>query len=520
MFDRKILSLPGARGALAFCIVVSVLQSALVVGQAFSLSHAIVGVWQGGALAGQLPAVAVFALCFCGRAVVRAAQEARMEGFAHARVSSLRSGLLENLFDTGGAASAAFGSADVVVGAVDGCNKAEAYISKVFPKAVSMVVVPFCICVAVFSQDAVSGVIVLVCYPFIIAFMRLIGYTASDASARRHEGFVEMSGHFMDSLRGMETLRAFGVASAYSSSVFAASERYRKMVMKTLRTAQLSGAVLDVFATCGLAAVAIMLGFRMVEGSLAFLPALAVLMLVPEYFMSIKAYASDYHASLDGKSALDRLVGLAGCRRGGVALPGASICVGEGDKVAVVGASGSGKSSLLDVVSGARDLLEGSVSVCGTSGAGLASEAWRARVAYIPQHPYVFSGTLRDNVALYAPDASDEEVADALSMVGLDGLVESLPSGIHSEVGARGRALSGGEAHRVALARAVAGGRDVWLLDEPGSSLDELTELDLKEAILPLMEGRTVMVATHRDHWLRDMDAVVDVDAMPGVAHG
>lgn len=512
MFDRQIFKLPGAGKAICSCVAASLALSLLTIVQALSLSSAIVAVWQGDAFSGQLPAVAVFAACFVARAAVHALQDSYMQGYAHRCVSGLRGRLVERLYDCGSAMPDAFGSAAVVTTLVDGCLKAETYVRKNVPRTVGAVVVPAALCVAIFLQDVVSGVIVLVCYPFIIAFMRLIGYTASDESAKRHEGFVEMSGHFMDSLRGMDTLRAFGVARAYAATVHAASERYRKMVMKTLRIAQLSGAVLDIFATCGLAAVAIMLGFRMVEGTMAFLPALAVLMLVPEYFMPIKAYASDYHASLDGKSALGKMLELLACERRAVSLPSCGIEVREGASVAVVGASGSGKSSLLDAMAGVCDVPEGALSVCGVSGEGLVSDAWRSRVAYIPQHPYVFSGTLRDNVVLYASSASDAVLTDALGKAGLAPLVDSLPQGLDSIVGEAGRSLSGGEAHRVALARAIAGGRDVWLLDEPGSSLDEQTELELKQAILPLMAGRTVVVATHRLHWLHDVEEVIDVD--------
>lgn len=505
---------------MALCVATSLFMSLLIVGQASSLSHAVVGVWGGSPLSDELAAVGVFAACFVVRSAVRAWEESRMEAYAHRCVSGLRAQLAGKLYDAGGSLVGRFGSADVVTGLVDGCLKAETYLCRTVPKTVSLVVVPAALCVAIFAQDVVSGAIVLACYPFIIAFMRLIGYTAKDESARRHGGFVEMSAHFMDALRGMGTLRAFGMARPYAATVYAASERYRAMVMKTLRIAQLSGAVLDVFATCGLAAVAIMLGFRMVEGSMAFLPALTVLMLVPEYFMPIKSYASDYHASLDGKSALAHLADMARCGRDSVFLPSARVSVAEGAKVALVGASGSGKSSLLDVMSGASDLGEGEVSVCGVAGEALASPQWRGRVAYIPQHPYVLAGTLRENVMLYAPDAGDEAVWDALESVALADLARSLPHGLDCALGAGGRALSGGEAHRLALARAIVGGRDVWLLDEPGSSLDARTQAEVREAVLPLMADRTVVVATHDERWAAAMDEVVAVDAGWEIRHG
>ena len=501
------------------CVVMAVIHSLLVIGQALFLSYAIVGLWEGEPLPAVAYSIAGFAVCFIGRSCARSFQDSRMETFAHESVSQLRGNVVEALYDSGLAMPNRFGTAAVVTTLVDGCSKTETYLRKTFPKVVELIVVPLCICIAVFTQDVISGTIVLVCFPFIIAFMRLIGYTASDESAKRHEGFVEMSNHFMDSLRGMSTLRAFGVSKAYAKSVHAASESYRKMVMKTLRIAQLSGAVLDIFATCGLAAVAIMLGFRMVEGGMEFLPALIVLMLVPEYFMPIKAYASDYHASLDGKTALSKLLELASCERDAVSVPDASIHIKEGSKVALVGPSGSGKSSVLDVLAGASDLRDGDVGICDASASALPAAQWRSHVAYIPQHPYVLDGTLRENVALYAPDAGDDALEEALRSVGLGNLVDDSAEGLNAHVGRSGRRLSGGEAHRVAIARAIVGGRDVWLLDEPGSSLDEQTDLELKEAICPLAHGKTLVVATHRDHWLDGMDEVVDIGSLEGVQH-
>lgn len=514
MFDRELLALDGMRPALALCAFASLLRSALIVGQALSLSGAVVGVWEGASVASQLPLVAAFAACFVLREVVNALLDARMDAYAHEASSRLRDGLLAAVYDNGPSVVARDGVSAVAEALASGVEKVEGYVSVIVPKTVSLVVVPLCLAAAVFSQDVVSGVIVIVCYPFIIVFMRLIGYTASDESAKRLGGFTAMSNHFLDALRGMSTLKAFGVSRKYAGSIYAASERYRGMVMRTLRIATLSSAVLDVFATCGLAAVAIMLGFRLVEGSVAFLPALVVLMLVPEYFLPIKGYASDYHASLNGKSALAAITEMTACPRRACAVGGAGLRVRAGERVAVTGRSGAGKTTLLDAVAGLIDVGSDSapVEVCGVGAGGFRERGWQDRVAYIPQHPHIFTGTLRDNVAFYAPGASDDAVRSALARVGLSGLLESLPEGLDTRLGRGGRPLSGGEAHRVALARALTDdGRDVLLLDEPGSSLDVQTELELKESVLAAMEGKTVLIATHRAHWLSCVDRVFDV---------
>ncbi len=179
-------------------------------------------------------------------------------------------------------------------------------------------------------------------------------------------------------------------------------------------------------------------------------------------------------------------------------------------RVGIVGASGSGKSTLVGVLAGFGQLTEGSVEVDGVALPDLRMDDWRAQVAYIPQNPRIFSASLRDNIAFYKPGSSDEEVMRAVAAVGLEGLVGLMPRGLDTFVGEGGRWLSGGQAQRLSLARAFLDDRRrVLVFDEPTAHLDIETELELKERALPLMKGRLVFFATHRLHWLADMDLAV-----------
>ena len=338
-----------------------------------------------------------------------------------------------------------------------------------------------------------------------------------------------------------------------------------------------------------------MLGFRLVDGSVVLFPALAVLVALPEYFRPIKEFASDYHASLDGKNALVSLLRLAGegepaaaedaarageaarvetvpasergaCERkpqptqpqsqpaqprpesqpaqpqsarvpawskdaelalshvsfayeeraadGQVvrheALRDATFSVRGFRKVGVVGPSGGGKSTLVSVLAGFAAPASGTIAVDGEAVPSLELPDWRRQVAYIPQNPYLFHATLRENLTFYRPDATSADVEEAVRVVGLERLVSELPDGLDTLVGEGARALSGGQAQRIALARAVLDpARVVWLLDEPTAHLDIETEMELKERMLPLMAGRLVILATHRLHWLDAMDQVI-----------
>lgn len=510
MFDRELFKLPGMKAMIGRCALVASLRVAAIVGRALFLAAAIVSIWEGCTIASQATMIALFACCFLAEYLLGRLQESSSERFAHESVAAIRRAALARAYACPTEVTDAHGIGALATSLTEGCLKVERYIALVIPKTVMLIVGPVVIALVILALDPISGIIVIVCFPFIILFMRLIGHTASDESAKRLRGFSVLSNHFIDALRGMSTLKANRVSKGYAKIIHSTSEAYRKQIMKTLRIATLSSTVLDIFATCGLAAVAIMLGFRMVEGDLAFFPALSVLMLVPDYFLPIRSYASDYHATLDGKSALARLGDLTRIQPRRISFDSTLIELSSGSIIAVVGPSGSGKTTLLNALAGVVD-SEG-LKVALKADDGIGPEDLRKRVAYISQDPSILSASLRENVRLYHPDASDDAIRSALDTVGLAELLECLPEGLDTIIGDSGRQLSGGEAHRVALARALLDPmRDIWLLDEPGADLDVRTEMELKRSMAPLMADKAVVIATHRLHWLDDADTVIDV---------
>ena len=585
MIDKAIFKLPGIHGMLLAMLAFAVARAACVVAQALGLAYAIVNLWGGAALADQVGWIALFAGSFVLRQILASVQGGLLDRYARERANDLREQLLSRTFSAGPALVQREGSASVTQTVIDGIEDVRVYIGLIVPKIVSVVAVPAVLLAVVFALDWVSGVIALVCYPFIILYMVMIGHTARDDAARRHGEFQRMANHFMDSLAGISELKAFGRSRAYEERIFAASERFRALTMKTLRVATLSSTVLDMFATLALAGVAVMLGFRLVEGSIAFLPALAVLIMVPEYFRPIREFASDYHASLDGRSAFSAIRSLldvsgekergeaaerpgqgevegaetastlptpaGGCAAnlgvegaevlsgslGSSSLSGQSvpslalegvgfsypdfpdalrdvnISVSGPCKVGIIGASGSGKSTLMDVLGGFEDPASGRVVLDGRALPTLRGSNWQRRASFIPQDPYIFHATLRENVAFYRPDATDAKIDRAVKLAGLVEVATQLPHGLDTVIGQGARSLSGGQAHRVALARAFLDAeRTVLLLDEPTAHLDIETELELKERMLPLMEGKLVFFATHRLHWMEQMDYVVELE--------
>lgn len=204
-----------------------------------------------------------------------------------------------------------------------------------------------------------------------------------------------------------------------------------------------------------------------------------------------------------------RGVGLRHESQGPASLEDVSFRIPGKGRIGIVGESGAGKSTLIDLLGGFAAPTAGEIRLNGVKLEEGSREAWRSGVTYMPQHPYLFSSTLQDNVRFYAPDASDADVLAAVEAAGLIDLVRTLPKGLHEMIGAGGRALSGGQAQRVALARALLGGRQVLLLDEPTAHLDIETEYELKETMLSLFRDRWVFLATHRLHWMRDMDFMI-----------
>lgn len=549
MFDKRLFALPGAKSAIAWCIATSLLLAALMVGQAAALAWALTLLWGGSALSGVAAQLGAFALCFIGKQAATNIQAKQLELFAAARTEEFRQELSKHLYEGGAPLTQKLGTGAASTLCLDGIDNIEHYLSTALPRTVALVTVPFVLLAVIVFQDWVSALIALLVFPAIILQMVLIGSTAQEEAGKQHREYQRLANHFIDSLRGIDTLKYFGRSNEQADRVYETSEKFRIATMKTLRTATLSGAVLDAFSTISLAAVAVMLGFRLVDGSITLLPALFVLVIMPDYFRPIREFASDYHATLNGKNTLTQVLEVLGCSaetaakkeshtpglqvdapklepwqelsvltfehigisyEGETALKDVSCSFGGFRKYGIVGPSGCGKTTLAQLLAGVVQPTQGSIVVNNHAIETLSMPSWRKQVAYLPQSPHIFSTTLRNNLTFYQPDATEEEIAHALELVGLTSLVTELPKGLDTVVGEGGRSLSGGQSQRVALARAVLHRTCLVLVfDEPTAHLDIETEWELKQRMLPLMEGKLVFFATHRLHWLSEMDEIL-----------
>lgn len=537
MLDKAVMGLSGIHKLLGLLAGLDVLQAIFIIGQAYYLSLSITGLWEGQKLSSQTVYILLFMVSYLGRHVIDYIKNRKLDDFSTAQSSLLRRQLLDKLFDLGPKVVQEQGTGNVVTMALDGVSLVENYLRLVLNKMINMSIIPWIILAYIFYLDIESGAILLIVFPLIIIFMIILGYAAQAKADKQYESYQVLSNHFLDSLRGIDTLKYFGLSKRYGKSIYQTSESFRKATMSTLKIGILSTFALDFFTTLSIAIVAVFLGLRLLNEQIYLLPALTILILSPEYFLPVRDFSSDYHATLDGKNAFQAIqkvlnkTGIKGeqlviddwSKESRLDLENIAIAYDQKrvvedvtlrfrghQKVALVGVSGSGKSSLINLLSGFLGPDNGSLKVDGREVTNLDQEDWHKQMIYIPQTPYVFEMSLRDNITFYTPNASDEEVVRAIHMVGLDSLLSELPDGLETRIGNGARPLSGGQAQRIALARAFLDqNRRIMVFDEPTAHLDIETELELKEKMLPLMSDRLVIFATHRLHWLNQMDVIV-----------
>ncbi len=548
MMDRAIFQLPGATKVLALLACLSLVQAFCIVGWAWSLAAVIANLWDAGSLIDQIPWIIVFFAAFLVNQIAEYIKDAYMDSYAFDRAEELRQSLLQRIFVTKSQVIQDNGTGNVTSSVLEGIDQVQSYFRLIFPKIPALVAIPVVILIATVLLDWVSMLILLIAFPVIIMFMIILGRYTQDVAGRQYGTYQMLSNHFVDTLRGIETLKLFGASKRHTSRIFNVSERFREATIKTLRTATLSSFVLDLLAMIATAAIAVMLGLRLLDGSMLLFPALAILFMAPEYFKPIRQFGSDFHASLDGINALKAIQGIiseetktedavdvpawneASCLElkdvgysypEHQALENINMTAVGFKKYGLVGASGAGKSTLTNLLGGFASVDEGSIVLDGKPLSDLKQDGWQRQIAYIPQDPYIFHATLRDNIAFYCPSASESKVEEAARVVGLDELIAELPDGLDTIIGEGARALSGGQAQRIALARALLDdGRRILIFDEPTAHLDIETEMELKERMLPLMKDHLVFFATHRLHWLHDMDEIFILEQGHIADHG
>ncbi|MFF5390566.1 thiol reductant ABC exporter subunit CydD [Streptomyces sp. NPDC013012] len=529
---------------LSAVVVLGLVGAALVVAQAMLIAEVVVGSFQEGR---PVSALATPLLLLAGVAVARGLVSWLTELAAHRASAAVKSELRGRLL--GRAAALGPGwlggqrTGSLIALATRGVDALDDYFARYLPQLGLAVVVPVAVLARIVTEDWVSAAIIVVTLPLIPLFMVLIGWYTQARMDRQWKLLSRLSGHFLDVVAGLPTLKIFGRAKAQAESIRAITSEYRQATMRTLRIAFLSSFALELLATLSVALVAVTIGMRLVHGDLDLYTGLVILILAPEAYLPLRQVGAQYHAAAEGLAAAEEIFDVLErpVRDGGTgavpdtvrleldavtvrhagraepSLDAATLTVEPGETVALVGPSGSGKSTLLDVVLGfTAPEPGGTVRVGGEDLAGLDPEAWRSRIAWVPQRPYLFAGTIAENVRLARPDASDGAVREALRDAGADGFVAELPDGIETPLGEDGTGLSAGQRQRLALARAFLADRPLLLLDEPTAALDGETEAGVVDAVRRLAAGRTVLLVVHRPALLAVADRVVGLGTNTG----
>ena len=547
---RRLLTLThDSRLALAATVLSGFLTGLLTIGQAASLSCVVEGVFLGGQL---LPDVAghlsLLLLIVILRAVLAWGSEVSANAVAVRVKSDLRQRLFEKIMSLGPAYTRGERTGELVNAAVEGVETLDAYFSQYLPQLVLAALVPLSILMVVFPRDVLSGAVLLLTAPLIPIFMYLIGKTAETLTNRQWDTLSRLSAHFLDSLQGLTTLKELGRSKEHANSIVEASNRFRDLTLSVLRITFLSALVLELVATVSTAVVAVEVGLRLLYGHIAFQQAFFLLLLAPEFYIPLRMLGLRFHAGISGTTAARRIFEIldapVSVYQGSEmrdqdsrqitflpasviafenlsfvypgetvpALSDISLEIHAGEHIALVGMSGAGKSTLAALLVRFINPDNGRITINHEPLSLFSLETWRRLIAWVPQSPYLFHDTISANMRLARPDATDDQLVDAAQAAHLDEFIQSLPQGYGTVIEEEGARLSGGQAQRLALARAFLKNAPVLILDEPTSSLDPEQEMLVESAMHDLMRGRTVITIAHRLNTVFRADRIFVLD--------
>lgn len=422
---------------------------------------------------------------------------------------------------------------------LDAVDETDGFFSKYIPQLIQSYIIPLMLLAAIVSQNWTTGLILLVTAPFIPVFMAIVGKRTKVKADEKMEQLNRFSGTFLDILQGLTTLRLFGQGQKQKEKIGESSKNFRDSTMDVLKSAFLSSLTLEYISMLSIGIIALEVGLRLVVfDNLSFFGAFFIMILVPDFFLMLKDFGSAFHTARGSVSAsqmLDEefskeqkpvlwgdallvneeaphisLEDVSFTYNRDFELQNISLEIEPYSKIAIIGKSGSGKTTLLHIIAGLLPVREGDILIEGKMRDEIDESSWFRHISYISQAPYLFAGSIKDNIAIGSSDGrSQEEIETAAEKAGLAGLIHSLPDGYDTLVGEGGRGLSGGEKQRVALARAFLKKPGIILFDEPTTGLDLHTERILQQSLAELSQSATVVTVAHRLHTIRNSDKIV-----------
>jgi ATP-binding cassette subfamily C protein CydD len=473
-----------------------------------------------------------------GAVILRAAAAAAARRTASACASKVkahvRAECIAHVARIGPLALSGMRAGEIAHVSVDAVEALDAYFSRYLPQRSIASLLPFTILAVVFPLDWISGLVLVLTAVFLPVSMIVIGDQAHERNQRLWGRLALMSGRFLDVLQGLSTVRMFDAVRRETAEIERASREHRTLTMSVLRLAFLSSFMLELISAVSIAIVAVISGFRLLHGTMAFNPAYFILLVAPEYFLTLRMLGTLHHSRMEAISAAEQIQeflgrpvleesaarvnapcvmrppvitfhGVSFSYGAAPVLSGVTLEIDSCERVALIGASGAGKSTLLALLNRFARPQQGTIEIDGVPLAALDLAGWRRVVAWLPQRPTMFHGSVRDNVTLGRRDASKDEIRRAMSLARAEGIPLDTP------VGESGLGLSTGEAQRVALARLFLRTPLLVLLDEPTAHLDAENSALVSEGIQELSSGRTTLLVTHRAESAAGMDRIVEI---------
>lgn len=426
---------------------------------------------------------------------------------------------------------------------IDGVESLEAYFSRYLPAMSLAVWIPLAILVFVFPMDWKSALVMLVTAPLIPFFMILIGKSAEKLNQQQWQQLTRMGGHFLDMIQGLTTLKLYNASKREGDTIARISENYRHATMKVLRVAFLSSLALEFFATISIAIVAVLIGFRLLFGEMDFLNGFFILLLAPEFYLPLRTLGTHYHSRMSAVAASERIIEILDTpisqptiqQRTSIpskedeplpirfenivfsynnrpALNGINFDIQANQKVALIGSSGAGKTTIINMLLGFIKPDQGNLSIDGLDITRINLQNWRRQLAWVPQRPRLFHGSIADNISLGLEQVSKQRLIQALTDAQAIEFVNKLPNGLATIVGEGGRQLSGGQVQRLALARAFLRDAKLLILDEPTAHLDQHNQELIQEAICKLSQNRSVLTVAHQLSTIHRADLILVLD--------
>ena len=540
------------RGRLILMILFSLLSGISIIAQAYLLVYIVNEAFlQGTAFADLLPYLALLLAALLGRTLFNYGNGKTGVRLAAIVKQGLRSQLLRKYSKTNMQAAMYGRSGEKVSVMMDTVDEIDDYYSSYIPQVIQSIIIPIMLLITIFAEHFTTGIIIIITAPFIPIFMVIIGFNTKDKSEEQLDKMAAFSGKFLDTLQGLTTLKLYGRSKEQKAEIEESSLNFRDATMVVLKTAFANSFALEFISMLSMGLIALEVAFRLIIfQNISFFTGFLMLLLAPEFYNKLKELGNAFHTGRGSSGAFNKLqkeldtpdmpvewgsnvfevrkppaIELKDvCFRyeeNGFTLNHISVEISPYEQIAIIGKTGSGKSTLLHVIAGLVANTEGEILVNGKPLSEYEEKAWFNEISYISQHPYLFSGTIADNIAIGGRgERARAEIEAAGEKAGISELVASLEKGYDTPVGEAGRGLSGGEKQRVALARAFLKRPSIILFDEPTVGLDLRTERILQQSIEELAKHATIITVAHRLHTIKHADKIVLLDSGKIVAAG